>query len=78
MTTPQTTAKTIEEWKSMNGQQSGDPAKLAANLVKVVELDDAPARWVAGADAVEAITAKGQTLIDQAQAHLDLSAGLDH
>ena len=27
----------------MNGQQSGDPAKLAANLVKVVELDEAPA-----------------------------------
>ena len=72
------TAKTIEEWKSMNGQQSGDPAKLATNLVKVVELDHAPARWVAGADAVEAITAKGQTLIDQAQAHLDLSTGLDH
>ncbi|MFF1632273.1 SDR family NAD(P)-dependent oxidoreductase [Leifsonia sp. NPDC058248] len=72
------TAKTIEEWKSMNGQQSGDPAKLAANLVKVVDLDPAPARWVAGADAVEAITAKGQTLIDQATAHLDLSAGLDH
>ncbi len=72
------TAKTIDEWKSMNGQQSGDPAKLAANLVKVVELDQAPARWVAGADAVEAITAKGQTLVDQAKAHLDLSTGLDH
>ncbi len=72
------TAKTIEEWKSMNGQQSGDPAKLAASLVKIVELDHAPARWVAGADAVEAITAKGQTLIDQARAHMDLSTGLDN
>ncbi|GAA1449033.1 SDR family oxidoreductase [Leifsonia poae] len=72
------TSKTVAEWKSMNGQQSGDPAKLAANLVKVVELDPAPARWAAGADAVEAITQKGKTLIDQAKAHLDLSTGLDH
>ncbi|MGC5172172.1 SDR family oxidoreductase [Microbacterium sp. DT81.1] len=72
------TATTIESWKSMNGNQSGDPEKVAANLLKVVELDDAPARWVAGADAVQGITRKGQTLIDQANAHLDLSTGLDH
>jgi NAD(P)-dependent dehydrogenase (short-subunit alcohol dehydrogenase family) len=72
------TASTIQSWKSMNGKQSGDPAKLAANLVKVVELDDAPARWVAGADAVKAVKQKGQTLIEQADAHLDLSTGLDH
>ena len=72
------TASTIEAWKSMNGKQSGDPAKLAANLVKIIELDEAPARWVAGADAVKAVTQKGKTLIDQADAHLDLSTGLDH
>ena len=71
------TAETIEMWKSMNGKQAGDPAKLAASLVKVVELGEAPARWVAGADAVEAITRKGQTLIDQASALLELSTGLD-
>ena len=72
------TASTIEAWKSMNGKQSGDPAKLAASLVKVIELDEAPARWVAGADAVQAVKQKGQTLIEQADAHLDLSTGLDH
>ncbi|HEY3409356.1 MAG TPA: SDR family oxidoreductase, partial [Propionicimonas sp.] len=71
------TAETIQMWKSMNGKQAGDPAKLAANLVKVVQLDEAPARWVAGADAVEGITRKGHTLIDQAGAFLDLSTGLD-
>ena len=53
------TASTIEAWKSMNGKQSGDPAKLAASLVKVVELDEPPARWVAGADAVQAVQAEG-------------------
>lgn len=71
------TAQTIQAWKSMNGQQIGDPAKLAASLVKVVQLPEAPARWVAGADAVEGITDKGRTLIAQAQAHLDLSTGLE-
>ena len=72
------TASTIEAWKSMNGKQSGDPAKLAASLVKVIELNDPPARWVAGADAVQAVKQKGQTLIEQADAHLGLSTGLDH
>jgi len=72
------TASTIEAWKSMSGRQSGDPAKLAANLVKVVELDEAPARWVAGADAVQGVRQKGQMLIEQADRHLDLSTGLDH
>ena len=72
------TASTIEAWKSMNGNQSGDPAKLAASLVKVVELDNPPARWVAGADAVQAVRRKGHTLIAQSDAHLDLSTALDH
>jgi NAD(P)-dependent dehydrogenase (short-subunit alcohol dehydrogenase family) len=71
------TAETIEMWKSMNGKQAGDPAKLASSLIKVVQLDEAPARWVAGADAVEAITQKGHTLIRQAAALLELSTGLD-
>lgn len=72
------TVATIDAWKSMNGKQSGDPAKLAASLVKITELEQAPARWAAGADAVQAIKQKGQTLIEQAEAHLDLSTGLDH
>jgi NAD(P)-dependent dehydrogenase (short-subunit alcohol dehydrogenase family) len=72
------TTTTIEQWKSMNGRQSGDPAKLAANLVKVVALDEAPARWVAGADAVGAVQQKGRALIDQATALPELSTGLDH
>ena len=72
------TKETIAQWKSMNGQQSGDPAKLAASLVRVAELDEAPARWVAGADAVDAIRQKGQTLMAQAEAHPTLSTGLDH
>ena len=71
------TATTIEAWKGMNGKQSGDPAKLAANLVTVAALEPAPARWAVGADAVRGITHKGEMLIEQAQALLELSTGLD-
>ena len=39
------TAQTIAAWKSMNGKQGGDPAKLAAALVKVVALEEPPLRW---------------------------------
>jgi NAD(P)-dependent dehydrogenase (short-subunit alcohol dehydrogenase family) len=72
------TKETVAGWQSMNGKQSGDPAKLATSLVKVIELDEPPLRWVAGADAVGGIQHKGQTLIDQATAHPELSTGLDH
>jgi NAD(P)-dependent dehydrogenase (short-subunit alcohol dehydrogenase family) len=74
----ESTQQTIEAWKSMNGKQAGDPAKLAANLVTIVELDEPPLRWVAGSDAVEAIENKGRQLIAQATAHSDLSTGLEH
>jgi hypothetical protein len=48
----------IEGWKSMNGQQSGDPAKLASALLKVAEQDEPPARFVAGA-----ITARWRPIV---------------
>ena len=74
----QATRETIAQWKAMNGRQSGDPAKLAANLVHVIGLPEAPARWVAGADAVAGIEQKGRLLVEQANAHLELPTGLDH
>ena len=52
------TAETIQGWKSMNGKQGGDPAKLAEALVQIVALDEPPLRWIAGADAVAASSRK--------------------
>ncbi len=72
------TAQTIEGWKSMNGQQGGDPAKLAEALVQIVALDEPPLRWIAGADAVAAVEQKAHELLAQADAHRDLSSSLDH
>ena len=70
------TASTIEAWRGMNGQQGGDPAKLAAALVTIVALDDPPQRFVAGADAVAAVEQKAHDLLAQVDAHRDLSTNL--
>jgi len=37
----------------MNGKQGGDPAKLAKALVQLAGLAEPPARFAAGADAVQ-------------------------
>jgi NAD(P)-dependent dehydrogenase (short-subunit alcohol dehydrogenase family) len=63
-------------WESMNGQQEGDPAKLAAALVQIVDQDDPPVRWVAGADAVASVEQKARDLLAQVDAYRDLSTSL--
>jgi NAD(P)-dependent dehydrogenase (short-subunit alcohol dehydrogenase family) len=72
------TASTIAVWQGMNGQQGGDPAKLAAALVTITELDNPPLRWVAGADAVAAVEQKAKDLLAQVHAHRELSTNLAH
>jgi len=74
----QRTAETIEQWKGMNGKQGGDPAKLGASLISLIDLEQPPVRWVAGADAVDLVLGKAQTLSDQVEAHRELSSSLDH
>ena len=72
------TQATVDGWRSMDGEQAGDPAKLADALVQVIALDEPPARFAAGADAVEVFERKAQTLLDQANAHRELSSNLAH
>jgi hypothetical protein len=60
----------------MNGQQQGDPAKLAAALVQIVDQEDPPVRWVAGADAVAIVERKARDLLAQVDAYRDLSTSL--
>src|SRR5947207_10449510 len=43
----------VAAWKSMDGKQDGDPAKLAASIVKLAALQDPPTRFAAGADAIQ-------------------------
>ena len=70
------TKEIVATWKSMDGKQGGDPAKLADALVKLVALKEPPTRFAAGADAVQTFEAKANTLLAQAQAHRELSTSL--
>jgi NAD(P)-dependent dehydrogenase (short-subunit alcohol dehydrogenase family) len=42
----------LEFWKSQNGKQSGDPAKLAQALLTISSQEPPPRRFIAGADAI--------------------------
>jgi NAD(P)-dependent dehydrogenase (short-subunit alcohol dehydrogenase family) len=66
----------VATWKSMDGKQGGDPAKLADALVKLAALKEPPTRFAAGADAVQTFEAKANTLLAQAQAQHKLSTSL--
>jgi NAD(P)-dependent dehydrogenase (short-subunit alcohol dehydrogenase family) len=70
------TREIVAAWKSMDGKQGGDAAKLAQALVKLVALEAPPARFAAGADAVQTFETKAATLLAQAQAHRELSSSL--
>jgi len=70
------TREIVAAWKSMDGKQGGDPAKLARAIVTLVDLEEPPARFAAGVDAVQTFEAKANTLLAQAQAHRELSTSL--
>ena len=72
------TRQTVAAWQGMNGTQSGDPAKLANALVHLAGQDEPPLRWAAGADAVEIVEQKAQTMLAQVDAHRELSSSLAH
>jgi NAD(P)-dependent dehydrogenase (short-subunit alcohol dehydrogenase family) len=74
----QRTRETVAAWSSMDGKQGGDPAKLADAIVRLAGLEEPPARFAAGADAVQTFETKGRTLLAQANAHRDLSSALAH
>jgi NAD(P)-dependent dehydrogenase (short-subunit alcohol dehydrogenase family) len=68
------TKQTVEIWKSMSGKQPGDTAKLASALIKISSEKNPPRRFVAGADAVEAVVNKAERLKAEATAYRELSS----
>ena len=70
------TGSTIEAWKGINGQQPGDPAKLAQALLTIANQEEPPLRFVAGADAIEVVKAKAHELLAQAEASRELGGNL--
>jgi NAD(P)-dependent dehydrogenase (short-subunit alcohol dehydrogenase family) len=63
-------------WKAQNGQQSGDPAKLARALVLLAGQEPPPRRFIAGADAVAGAEQKIAELRAQIDATRNLSSSL--
>jgi len=72
------TEQTVTAWNGMNGQQGGDPAKLAQALIGLATSDQPPVRWVAGADAVAGVEQKAKDLLAQVDDHRGLSSNLAH
>jgi NAD(P)-dependent dehydrogenase (short-subunit alcohol dehydrogenase family) len=70
------TAQTRPAWEAMSGKQTNDPAKLAKALITVVDQEQPPLRWVAGADAVATVEQKANELLAQVDAYRDLSSSL--
>jgi len=72
------TKEIVVAWKNMDGKQGGDPAKLAASIVKLATLQDPPTRFAAGADAIQTFETKAHTLLAQGQAYRELSSSLTY
>jgi NAD(P)-dependent dehydrogenase (short-subunit alcohol dehydrogenase family) len=70
------TNQTVAAWNAMNGQQGGDPAKLATALVQLARQEEPPRRFVAGADAIASVEQKTKDLLAQADAYRELSSSL--
>ena len=69
-------AKQMEFWKGYNGQQAGDPAKLAQALITISGQAKPPRRFIAGADAVETAEKVASTLLQETDAYRELSSSL--
>ena len=66
----------VEYWKSQNGQQVGDPAKLARALLTIAEQEPPPRRFIAGADAIAGAEQKLLDLKAQIESNRTLSTSL--
>jgi NAD(P)-dependent dehydrogenase (short-subunit alcohol dehydrogenase family) len=65
-----------EWWAAQNGQQQGDPAKLAQALLTIADEEQPPSRFIAGADAIGTAEQKVAALQAQIDAYRDLSTSL--
>jgi NAD(P)-dependent dehydrogenase (short-subunit alcohol dehydrogenase family) len=68
--------KQLEFWKSQNGKQGGDPAKLARALMTIAAQEQPPLRFIAGADAIGTAEQTIAALRQQIDAFRGLSTSL--
>jgi len=65
-----------EFWEGQNGQQTGDPTKLAQALLRIVGEEQPPRRFIAGADAIVTAEQVIATLQREVDAFRGLSSSL--
>lgn len=70
------TTQQLTWWKAQNGQQSGDPDKLAQALMTIANQTPPPRRFIAGADAIATAEQIIVTLQAQIDAYRNLSSSL--
>jgi len=66
----------MQFWKGANGQQPGNPAKLAQALITISNEEKPPLRFLAGADAVNTAEQVAATLHQQANVYRELSSSM--
>ena len=67
----------VAYWKSMNGKQTGDPAKLARAIIAIAGQSPPPRRFIAGADAIGGAEQKIAALKEDVESNRRLSTSLD-
>jgi NAD(P)-dependent dehydrogenase (short-subunit alcohol dehydrogenase family) len=65
-----------EWWQAQDGQQAGDPDKLAQAVLTIVDEDPPPRRFIAGADVIALAERKIAELQEQIASHRELSTSL--
>jgi NAD(P)-dependent dehydrogenase (short-subunit alcohol dehydrogenase family) len=70
-------AKLRERYRSIAGQQKGDPRKLALAIVQLANEQDPPLRFAAGSDAIAAIEAKIDVMRNELNRWRKLSISTD-
>ncbi len=63
-------------WSEQDGQQAGDPAKLASALIDLVNEEPPPRRFIAGADVIALAQRKIEQLREEIESHRSLSESL--
>ena len=66
----------VAYWKSMNGKQTGDPAKLARAIITIASQSPPPRRFIAGAEAIGGAEQKVVALKEDIESNRQLSTSL--
>ena len=69
-------APLVAYWKSQDGQQAGDPRKLAQALLVIASQQPPPRRFIAGADAIAGAEQKATELREDVASNRQLSTSL--